>query len=106
MSSAPVIAIVDDDDEVQASFPELLEVSGHASQSFASAAALLACRGTDDFASVITDVRMPGLDGLELRARLRAEGGAVAFPCTPVCDGALLETIARVLDRAGLRRWR
>ena len=51
---------------------ELLEVAGLSPRAFASAAAFLADYEPGSADLVITDVRMPGIDGLELQERLRA----------------------------------
>jgi two-component system, LuxR family, response regulator FixJ len=69
MVEGPVY-VVDDDDAVRDSLALLLEASGLRVEAFAAAAeVLLRCRDERP-ACVITDVRMPGMDGLELQQRL------------------------------------
>jgi len=67
----PVIAIVDDDDEMRDALSDLLEVGGLTARCFASAEAFLAAHAPGAFAALITDIRMTGLSGLELLALLR-----------------------------------
>lgn len=74
MSKTPVIAIVDDDEAVREAISELLEVTGFESRCFNRADAFLADPAIGDFDCIITDVRMPGIDGIELQKRLRGRG--------------------------------
>lgn len=69
----PVVAAVDDDFRVRESIESLLESAAYAPVVFSSAAEFLGS-GTLAIAScVITDVRMPGMDGIELQRRIRLE---------------------------------
>ena len=118
----PLIAIVDDDDAVREALSDLLKVEGLRASAFASAAAFLAAELHEDFDCVISDVRMPELDGLELLQRLRARGaampvifitastheetrvqamrdGAAGWLTKPVADDALLRALRIALDR-------
>ncbi|MGC1303880.1 MAG: response regulator FixJ [Caulobacteraceae bacterium] len=70
-SSADVVYVVDDDDAVRESIAVLLEISGFAVQSFASGKQVLDRAAELGFGCIVTDVRMPGIDGLELLERLR-----------------------------------
>lgn len=120
MSEAPIIAIVDDDQAVREALSELLQVTGFSSRAFDRAEAFLADPAIADFACLITDVRMPGIDGLELQQRLRARGsdmpvifitsahdpvthrralecGAHAYLIKPIADGILLEYLETIL---------
>ena len=77
MSNPPLIAIVDDDEAVREALSDLLQVEGLDARTFASARAFLT--GTvADFDCVITDVRMPGMDGLELQRRSDANHWGIA----------------------------
>jgi FixJ family two-component response regulator len=74
-----MIAIVEDDEAVREAISALLEVMGYSSRGFDRADAFLADPAAGNFDCLITDVRMPGIDGLELQRRLRAFA-----PGTPV----------------------
>lgn len=67
------IAVVDDDDAVLDSFRFMLEMAGFPVATYASASAFLA-RGAARTRCLILDHNMPAMTGLELTARLRAEG--------------------------------
>jgi FixJ family two-component response regulator len=67
----PIVAIVDDDRRVLESLAMLMESAGYASQRFTSAEGFLQSSALAAAACVIADVRMPGLDGLELQRRIR-----------------------------------
>lgn len=118
MSRPSVIAIVDDDEAVRDALFDLLQVEGLPARTFEGAAAFLAAAG--DFDCVITDVRMPEIDGIELQRRLRArgsampviyvtssdeevlraralQGGAAGWFTKPVDDAQLLGTLRAVL---------
>lgn len=117
-----MIAIVDDDEAVREALLDFLQVEGLSARAFAGAGDFLADPAIRDFACVITDIRMPGIDGLELQRRLRASGsacpvifitsaseettraramqdGAVAFLTKPFDDEALLGPLRGVLGR-------
>ncbi len=74
MSSVPLVYIVDDDEAVRESLSVLLEVSGFAVQAFPAAEALLQVADSLRTGCVVTDVRMPGMDGIELMRRLKDNG--------------------------------
>src|SRR5690349_12343199 len=77
MSGSPVIAIVDDDEAVRVATASLLRSFGYQTCVFASAAEFLAA-GMDRLAScLITDVRMPGMDGIELQRVLNSRNCAI-----------------------------
>lgn len=69
---SPVIHIIDDDEHVRASLGLLLETSGFAVLSFVSGDNHIAENPSLDAAVLILDVRMPGRDGLETLAHVRA----------------------------------
>jgi FixJ family two-component response regulator len=73
---APLVFIVDDDVSVRRSTARLLRSSGMRAESFASAQHLLDSENTVEADCLIIDVRMPGLDGLQLMRRLRQTGSA------------------------------
>ena len=117
-----LVAIVDDDDSVRGTLQELLRSAGFPSQAFESAEAFLGSGHQQEAACLITDIRMPGMSGLELQARLNAErckiptifitahgdeemrfqalrAGAVEFLSKPFDDEVLIESIRAALTR-------
>lgn len=74
MSNPPVIAVVDDDEAVREALCDLLQVENLTCCGFESAAAFLMDYAPDRFDCLVTDIRMPGLDGFELQTHLRALG--------------------------------
>ena len=70
------VAVVDDDDAARDSLRFLLEVAGHAVETFASAAELLRAE-FENLRCLILDYHMPVMNGLELAGRLRAHGSAI-----------------------------
>jgi FixJ family two-component response regulator len=116
-----LVAIVDDDHSVRGALQGLLKAVGVRSQAFASAEEFLKSGQQHEIACLITDIRMPGISGLELQARLNAEhcriptifitahgdvqmrmralrAGAVEFLAKPFDDEALLETVRAALE--------
>jgi FixJ family two-component response regulator len=69
-----VISIVDDDPSFREATKGLLKLLGYATASFASAEEFLKSDRLHDSSCVITDVQMPGMNGVELQCRLIAEG--------------------------------
>lgn len=113
----PTISIVDDDPAVRDALSRLMDSAGLAAEAFTSAEEFLASPSRARTTCLILDVRMPGIDGLELQRRLVASGwevpiifisahadeqvraraleaGAVAFFEKPFNSVALLEAIS------------
>lgn len=128
MSTDAPVHIVDDDLAVRQSLAFLLATDGLAVQVHDSATAFLAA-GTDRVGCIVTDVRMPDIDGVELLHRLRQRGrmppvivmtghadvalaveamkaGAVDFIEKPFDDDVLLASIRSALARADRARTR
>ena len=72
MPGVPLIAIVDDDDALRNSLDNLLRSVGFRVQGFASAEAFLQANHAHETACLILDVRLGGMNGLELQRQLVA----------------------------------
>jgi len=120
-ATSGLVAIVDDDDSMRDALTGLLKSVGLSSCAFASAEEFLRSGNQHRTACLIADIRMPGISGLELQARLNAENcrvptifitahgdeamrlqalrpGAVEFMTKPLDDKALLESIWVAID--------
>jgi FixJ family two-component response regulator len=123
MPRVQLISIVDDDDALRNSLDDLIRSIGFRTQGFPSAEAFLSSNQACDTACLILDVRMPGMNGLELQrkmvaanwripiifitshaddgARARAlEAGAVAFLYKPFREEELLNAIDAALNHS------
>ena len=69
--SKPVVAAVDDDGRVRASIQSVLESAGYEAVVFASAEAFLESGVLRQATCLLADVRLPGMDGLELQRQIR-----------------------------------
>jgi two-component system response regulator FixJ len=78
MLALPCIYIVDDDEAVRDSLAVLLDAKGYTVRTFPEAAAFLDTAASLRPGCVIADVRMPGMDGLELQQQLIER--ALRFP--------------------------
>ena len=68
-----LIAITDDDQRVLESLGELLESAGYSVRLFNSAEAFLQANAVNEIDALVSDVRMPGVDGIELLQRVGIE---------------------------------
>ena len=71
MVARPLITVVDDDESVRESLPDLLKEFGFEAQTFSSAEDFLASESIANTKCLVLDVVMPGMTGLELQAVLR-----------------------------------
>ena len=94
-----VVHVVDDDEAVRDSLRFLLDAAGFAVRTHASAEALLSA-GPAAPGCVLTDVRMPGMDGLELLQCLRA--AAIASPVVVMTGHADVPMAVRALKAGAL----
>lgn len=78
MASEAVVHVIDDDDAMRDSLSFLLESAGFEARTYESAAMFLDHAAGLDGGCIVTDVRMPGMNGLELTRHLKANG--VALP--------------------------
>jgi FixJ family two-component response regulator len=120
MPGGPLISIVDDDESVRNALDDLVRSAGYRAQGFPSAEAFLSSPYARDTACLILDVRMPGMNGLDLQrtivaanweipiifitshanddAHARAlEAGAVGFLYKPFRDDELLNAMEAAL---------
>jgi len=118
----PFVAIVDDDELMRSSLEGLLKEVGLPARAFASAEEFLRSGQQHQTACLIADIRMPGMSGLDLLARLNADqiriptifitahgdarmrmqalrAGAVEFLAKPFDDEVLLESVRAALER-------
>jgi two-component system, LuxR family, response regulator FixJ len=73
MADDPGIYVVDDDDAMRDSLDFLLAAAGFSVKVFESASSFLDVLARVQVGCLITDIRMPGIDGLELLKRVRRE---------------------------------
>ena len=71
MVTRPLVSVVDDDESVRESLPDLLQEFGFATQAFASAEAFLASDRLSQTSCLILDVAMPGMSGPDLQRELK-----------------------------------
>lgn len=76
MTDAAVVHLVDDESTLLRSLGPAICAAGYACRTYATAPSLLACLSDLEPGCVVTDVRMPGMDGLELMGRLRRAGAS------------------------------
>ena len=74
MPETQLVAIVDDDPSFRDATQNLLQASGFSTATFASAESFLASKRRHDVSCLVTDMRMPGMTGLELCLELAASG--------------------------------
>jgi FixJ family two-component response regulator len=70
MSTRSLVSIVDDDESIRESLPDLLRQLGFAAQAFSSAEAFLASEVIDETRCLILDIAMPGMSGPDLQLEL------------------------------------
>ena len=120
--NARLVAIVDDDESLNNALRDLIESDGLSALSFDSAEQFLHSEARHKAACLIADIRMPGMSGLELHAKLKAEScripvifitahgddemrsaalrdGAVEFLTKPFDDDVLLEMVHAALEK-------
>jgi FixJ family two-component response regulator len=77
MADIPLVAIVDDDKSIRNATSDLLKSAGFSSAVFQDAESFLAWPTRAGVACLVTDMRMPGMSGLELYEALVAAGQAI-----------------------------
>jgi FixJ family two-component response regulator len=76
-SMSQLVAIVDDDRSVQSAIQDLMESAGLSARCFGSAEEFLEWDQRNQTACLVLDIRMPGMSGLELQAKLKAEASLI-----------------------------
>ena len=77
MVTRPLITVVDDDESVRESLPDLLKEFGFDAQSFSSAEEFLASEKLAETDCLLLDVAMPGMSGPELQRELLLRGQSI-----------------------------
>jgi FixJ family two-component response regulator len=72
-----LVAVIDDDESVRESLPDLLREFGYEVEAFASAEKFLAFRDLGRTKCLILDIAMPGMSGPELQRELQRSGRAI-----------------------------
>ena len=116
----PLLSMVDDDESMRESLPDLIREFGFAARAFSSAEEFLSSGSVDETSCLILDVAMPGMSGPELFQELKRRGeeiptifitaqkdeairarvleqGAVGFLIKPFSDADLLAAIKTAL---------
>src|SRR5215467_11494798 len=119
-SKRSLLSVVDDDEMLRESLPELLREFGFAARAFSSGQEFLSSDYLDQTRCLILDVAMPGMSGLDLQDELKRRGqaipiifitgqkdedirkrafeqGAVKFLYKPFSDSALLDAVNAAL---------
>jgi len=120
-SKRSLLSVVDDDEMLRESLPELLREFGFAARAFSSGQEFLSSNYVDETRCLILDVAMPEMSGLDLQQALKRRGqaipiifisgqkdedvreqalrqGAVKFLYKPFSDSDLLEAVNAALD--------
>lgn len=102
---APVISVVDDDTSCRRATARLIHSLGHTVASFGSAEEFLDSGRVDETACLVSDVKMPGMTGIELQRRLCEMGCRLpvifitAFPETNARSRALASGAVGFLNK-------
>jgi FixJ family two-component response regulator len=120
-SEGPLLSVVDDDESIRESLPDLIREFGFAARAFSSAEEFLSSGSASETSCLILDVAMPGMSGPDLQQELKRRGeeiptifitgqkderirarvleqGAVGFLIKPFSDAALLAAIKSALQ--------
>lgn len=126
MASAPLIAIVEDDDAMREALVDLVESFGFRGRAYGSGESFLAAHAPGLFSCLVTDLNLLGESGLRLQQRLDAlepslpviivsaeadpavraqalRSGALAYLTKPVNEQVLLRHLISALGRAPSR---
>jgi len=121
--AGPTVMVVEDDDSMRGALERLLHAAGFQTAAYPTAEAALAGRTDRNAACVVSDLKLPGMSGLDLLAELRVRGtlsplilitahdapgvreeaaqcGAAAYLAKPFCGTALLDVIRAAMGSA------
>ena len=121
MQARPLVSVVDDDESIRESLPDLIQEFGFAVETFASAEEFLASGRIGDTRCLVLDIAMPGMSGPDLQRELvqrrhkvpivfitahadksdfprLMEQGAVACLLKPFSDTAFREALNAAID--------
>ena len=122
-----LVVVIDDDEAARHSIGQMLSLRGWNVEVFSSAEAALAWRGLADALCIVTDVKMPGMDGEQFLAAMRArpvsppvimltghgdiamavrclKAGAFEFAEKPFDDAVLLAYVGKAVEQSRLVR--
>jgi len=125
--NSSVLAILDDDESVQIALQDLIESEGLSALCFGSAEQFLDSTARYEASCLIADIRMPGMSGLELQAKLKSETcplpiifitargdipmavraiqrGAIDFLTKPIDEAALFNSVERAFEQERANR--
>ena len=77
MKDRPTVFVIDDDPDVLDSLSRLVRTASLGVECFDSADAFLVAWREDRPGCLVTDIRMPGMNGLELQERMRSQGPSI-----------------------------
>jgi FixJ family two-component response regulator len=77
MGNVAVVVIVEDDESVRESLPDLLNELGYSARAFVSAEEFLASDAVSDVACLILDIGLPGMSGPDLQRELIRRGFSI-----------------------------
>lgn len=100
MGTTPVVSIVDDDESVRFAMGSLVRSMGYDVRLYESAQAFLDSGHAGDSACLVSDVRMPGMSGVEMHERLIEQGIAPPTIFVTVSPSPALQ--ARVMSNGAL----
>jgi FixJ family two-component response regulator len=89
-----IISVIDDDESFRTALVGLLHSLGYKTQGFGSAAEFINSGGEGSCDCIITDFKMPGMNGLELIQLLAARGSTVPVIMVTGCSEPKLEAKA------------
>jgi FixJ family two-component response regulator len=93
----PLLSVVDDDESVRESMPDLLKEFGFAARAFSSGKEFLSSGCVDETSCLILDISMPGMSGPELQQELKRRGKEI--PIIFITAGRDQTICAQVLNQ-------